>query len=97
MKKYFLTAGVWIFSASAWSMWRENCVGGCRFDQVVFGWPVFFRTPYSPDDGVSPEFFLVPLLLNIIWTAAAAVIVWAVADTRSRWRDRQQPPETPGL
>ncbi|MBI5404655.1 MAG: hypothetical protein HY976_00345 [Candidatus Kerfeldbacteria bacterium] len=97
MKKYFITSAVLLVVATLYSMWRTNCLDGCKLDQIVMGWPVFLRTPYAPESGQHPEFFLVPLLINIGWSAAASLLGWTVFETFGRWQDRQRPPELPRL
>lgn len=89
LKRYLATSAVILFLATLYSMWRENCTPGCAFDKVVLGLPVFLRTPYSPDSPVGPEFFLIPLLINIVWSAAVSVSFWAVVETFGRWRERK--------
>ncbi|MBI4426252.1 MAG: hypothetical protein HY567_01640 [Candidatus Kerfeldbacteria bacterium] len=87
-----MTAAVLLVLASGFTTWRENCTGGCSFELLVLGWPVFLRTPVVPDSPVRPEFFLIQLVVNLIWTAAVSVGGWAVIDTFGRWQDRRRPP-----
>ncbi len=92
MKRYLVTAGVLFLLASAYSTWSENCRQGCGFEVVTLGWPVVLTTPTSPDSGRPAEFFFVPLLWNILWTAFGAVSFWAVVETLERWQDRRRQP-----
>lgn len=94
MKRYLITSATLLVLATLFSIWRENCGNGCSFDRVVLGLPVFLRTPYSPNTGERPEFFLVALLINLGWSAVGSAVFWGVVDTFERWQDRKAPPGT---
>ncbi|MBI4092645.1 MAG: hypothetical protein HY420_01845 [Candidatus Kerfeldbacteria bacterium] len=96
MKRYVITAMVLLVGASFYSMWRVNCHPECDWQLVALGLPIFLKTPYLPDTGIKPEFWLVPFVVNVVWSAAVSFTFWAVVETGQRWRRvRQQPPTRP--
>ncbi len=94
MKRHLITAGLLLVSASLYATWRANCHDTCNIQTIAFGLPVFLRTPLSIGTGQEPEFWLMPFLINIVWSAAASVSGWAVIETFERWQDRKQKPPT---
>jgi hypothetical protein len=97
IKRYLFTSALLLVLASLFALWRENCTAGCDFHRVVLGFPVFLRTPYSPESAERPEFFLMPLVVNLGWSGLASLVFWSVFETFGRWQDRKRPPATPGL
>lgn len=95
MKRYLITAGVLLVGASLYATWRANCHDVCNIQTIVFGLPVFLSTPFIIGTGQEPGFWLVPLLINIVWSAAASVSFWSVIETFERWQDRKQKPPLP--
>lgn len=90
--RYLVTAGVLCIGATLFSMWRAACTPSCELREVVFGYPVFLRTPFSPDSPGGPVFMIIPFLVNVFWAIGVAISFWAVVDTWKRWRDRRQQP-----
>jgi hypothetical protein len=92
IRRYLVTAAVLFAVATGYSLWRASCTAGCSMSEVVLGYPVFLKTPFSPDSPGGPQFLLLPFLINIIWTAAASVVFWAIIETFGRWNERRQQP-----
>lgn len=92
VRRYLVTAAVLFIAATCYSLWRESCTAGCSMREVVFGYPVFLRTPFSPDSPDGPQFFPIPLLINVLWTIAVSVCIWAIIETAGRWNERRQQP-----
>ncbi len=92
IKRYLITAVVLLALATGYSLWRTSCSSGCSMSEVVLGYPVFLRTPFSPDSPGGPRFMLIPFIINILWTATASVGFWAIVETFGRWNDRKKQP-----
>ncbi len=92
IKRYLVTAAVLFAAATCYSLWRTSCTAGCSMDEVVLGYPIFLRTPYSPDSPGGPQFFLIPLFINVLWTIAVSACFWAIIETAGRWNERRQQP-----
>ncbi|MFH0829000.1 MAG: hypothetical protein V1907_02355 [Candidatus Kerfeldbacteria bacterium] len=92
-RRYLITAAALFVAATLFSMWRESCTPKCAVDTVVFGFPVFLRTPFSPYSPGGPVFEVVPFVVNVLWTIGVSVCFWTVVETLGRWRERgRQPP-----
>lgn len=92
VRRYLITAAVLFVAATCFSLWRASCTSGCSMREVVLGYPIFLRTPYSPDSPGGPQFFLIPFLINVVWTAVISVCFWAIVETAGRWNERKQQP-----
>lgn len=92
MKRYLITSAALFVIVSLYSTWRGSCAPRCVVETVFLGLPVFLKSPVVPGTAERPEFFLIPFLANVIWTAAVSVGFWAIVETFGRWQDRRREP-----